>query len=152
MTASVPTRPASARSAVTAPGCALASAGWATIGESVPSKSRPIRACSGPASSAASPARPAAVCGRNPAGPSARLTGVRRAYRAPSRPPGPPGSQPFDQDGVERRRLGPVDQLVEQLVVTRGRDGETLPDFQLLRPRAGPGAALESKDAHVALL
>src|SRR5487761_245430 len=170
MIASVPARRASLLSASTAAGSTRASLGRITIGASVPSKSRPISAYSGSLSSAARPARPAGVRGRNsagtssaagpaswsrPAGPapvSAGFIGFRRTHRPTARALRPPGSQPVDQGGIERRGFGPVDQLVEQLVVPGSRDGEDLADLQFLGARAPPHAALERQDAHLALL
>src|SRR5437016_5946022 len=87
ITASVPTNPASARNPATAPGCARASRGSATIGESVPSKSIAISAVPGSCRIAASPARPSAVLGAGSPPGSAPVI-------APSRPP----------DRISRRR------------------------------------------------
>src|SRR5690606_14489961 len=49
-------------------------------------------------------------------------------------PRGAQPAQPLDQHRVERHRLGPLDQLAEQLVVPGGGDVERLLDRLLLRP------------------
>src|SRR5690348_16132446 len=124
ITASVPTTPASSRRAPTAPGSARASRGSATIGASVPSKSVAISARAGSRRIAASPAFPSAVRAA-PVIPQSPSSG-RPGLGSPGAHPVPAGAlppQPLDQDGVEPQRLGPVDEVVQQLVVA-GR-GET---------------------------
>src|ERR1700722_3147402 len=166
MTARVPARSPRRRSTAVAPGSARAAAGSGTIGASVPSKSSPIRAAPGSATSASSPARPAAVRGTG-SGDRRRADGPRSGWfcesgtglvwpriRAGGAHPATAGSlpaEPGDQGRVELSRLRPVDDLIQQLVVPGGRHGEGLEDLPLLGAGKPPPAALEGEDALVRL-
>src|SRR5271166_820906 len=149
--ASVPTAPARAVRAGTAPGWARASPGRSTIGASVPSKSAATSACRGSASSASRPAWPSGVAdpgGEVIAAASSGLPlGALRPGRPHALPTGPLGAQPLDEHRVECQRLGPVYQLVQQLVVPGGRHVEHLGDGLLLHAGRSPGSACHVRTA-----
>ncbi len=97
-------------------GVALAAAGSATIGASVPSKSTAISARCGSAISAARPARPAAVVGVGSSADRPVVAVIAASVRAGRAHPLPPAAlppQPGNEHRVEFGRFLPVDQLVQ---------------------------------------
>src|SRR3984957_18133695 len=156
ITARVPTTAATWRRAGTAPGCARALAGSATMGDSVPSKSSATRARPGSSRSAASPARPSGVTGTGSAavpvtmlcspGRAVAPVGARRPHPVP---PGPLPAQPGHQGRVEHECLRTVDEIVQQLVVTGRGHAKGVTDLLLLGPRRAPPATLEGEDPHL---
>src|SRR5580658_8542604 len=148
MIATVPATRASRRRTAVVGGPALASAGSSTIGARVPSKSSAMSDVRGRAMSAARPARPDSVAGSGRTGGG---TGSVRARRPDALAPAALPPQARHQDRVELGGLGPVNELIEQLVIPGDRHAENLQDLAFLGASQPPPAPLEGQNAHIAL-